>query len=171
MIEVAPNLFVGNQLDYEKNVFSREADGPKAGWAVVHACKEPYHRQALGYTGRGAPKDNPEYLFAFRENRLCLNLVDVDNADYVSATLMDVALLFIKANLAEGKKVLVHCNQGQSRGPSIALLYLAANGDPRFRNVDPVVAMSDFGEVYQPYQPAPGMAGYLTRNWPWKEAA
>ncbi len=41
MIEVHPRLFIGTELDYESQVRLRE------GWWVVHACKEPYHRQLL----------------------------------------------------------------------------------------------------------------------------
>ena len=58
MIEIYPNLFVGDQGDYEYQVKGQD------GWAVVHACKEPYHRQLLGYRTRGAPKGHPEYLYA-----------------------------------------------------------------------------------------------------------
>jgi hypothetical protein len=170
MIEVAPNLFVGNQLDYENAVYSDYAQGPKDGWAVVHACKEPYHRQALGYTGRGAPKEHPEYLFAFRANRLCLNLVDVANVDYVNTTVIDAALTFIKDSLADGKKVLIHCNQGQSRAPSIALLHLSHH-DERFRGLDAKQATERFKDIYPQYEPAAGIAGYLAANWPWQEAA
>jgi hypothetical protein len=57
MIEVTRNLFVGNNNDY--NLIQSESD-----WAIVHACKEPYHRNALGYSGQGAPKEHPEYLVA-----------------------------------------------------------------------------------------------------------
>ena len=46
MIEIHQNLFVGDASDYEQIV--RWEDG----WRVVHACREPYHRKALGYTGR-----------------------------------------------------------------------------------------------------------------------
>ncbi len=53
MIEIHPNLYVGHQGDYEYLVQGQD------GWAVVHACKEPYHRNLLGYTTRGAPKDHP----------------------------------------------------------------------------------------------------------------
>jgi hypothetical protein len=49
MIEIHPNLYIGHQGDYEYQVKGQD------GWAVVHACKEPYHRQLLGYTSRGAP--------------------------------------------------------------------------------------------------------------------
>lgn len=63
MIEVAKNLFVGNQNDYENLVKLRN------DFSVVHACKEPYHRKVLGYSGRGAPKNHPEYLIARRGDR------------------------------------------------------------------------------------------------------
>ena len=119
MIEVYPNLFVGNMQDYEQ---IKE----DSGWYVVQACKEPYHRQALGYTTNGAPKDNKEYLFAERDNRLILNLVDVAPAKYrfIPSEIIEKALKYIDATLSCGGKVLVHCNQGQSRGPTIALAYL-----------------------------------------------
>ena len=70
MKEVYPNLFVGSQTDYEFN--------PKLfdDWCVVHACKEPYHRNALGYISKGAPKDCPYYLFLYDEkHHLILNIV------------------------------------------------------------------------------------------------
>ena len=117
MIEVYDNLFVGSQED-------EAALRRQVGWYVVHACKEPYHRQALGYSGRGAPKTHPEYLIAARPGRLILNLVDVDNVSYISPEIIDAAVAAIHENIGVAK-VLVHCNQGLSRSPSIALLYLA----------------------------------------------
>jgi len=104
MTEIHTNLYVGNENDYEFKVKNRE------GWNVIHACKEPYHRQTLGYSGRGAPKDHPEYLIAKRDNRLILNLVDVENPAYIAKEIMDEALQFIDQNLEAGRKVLVHCN-------------------------------------------------------------
>jgi len=95
MIEIYKNLFIGNQDDYEIRVRAQ------ANWAVVHACKEPYHRQALGYKGRGAPKNHPEYLLAKRENenKIILNLVDVDNPDWINPIIIDEALRFIHSYL------------------------------------------------------------------------
>ena len=83
MIEVSKNLYIGNQDDYEFKVKG------SAEWAIVHACKEPYHRNLLGYTGRGAPKEHPEYLFARRNNSLFLNIVDVDSPDYIVKDIID----------------------------------------------------------------------------------
>jgi hypothetical protein len=93
MTEIHKNLYVGNETDYELKVINQD------GWNVIHACKEPYHRQALSYSGRGAPKDHPEYLMAKRENRLILNLVDVENPAYIAKEIMDEALQFIAQNM------------------------------------------------------------------------
>jgi hypothetical protein len=156
VIEVYANLFVGSQDD-EASIRGRD------GWFFVHACKEPYHRQALGYTGRAASKDHPEYLFARREGRLILNLVDVDDVNFVSPLIIDAALSDIHQNLM-AMKVMVHCNQGLSRSPSIALLYLAKFSD-LFGEQDYDDALQNFQRLYPPFAPAKGMADYVRLNW------
>lgn len=164
MREVAPGLFVGSQFDYSdivgKGVLDPES---KQGWAFVHACKEPFHREALGYTGRGAPKDHDEYLFARRGDRLILNLVDVDDPAYVRPEIIEAALDFIDDMLASGKRVLVHCNQGHSRGPSIALAYLVRIGHTAGKTHG--AAEEWFKGLYPDYAPAKGMREYLRANW------
>jgi len=158
MIEIQQNLFVGHQGDYECQVKGKE------GWAVLHACKEPYHRQLLGYTGRGAPKDHPEYYFAERGDRLYLNLVDAPNPDYVPEEIIDKAIAFIHAKLSEGLKVLVHCNQGESRGPGIGLLYLLSHTD-----VLPKASLDDalitFRKIYPAFRPSTGIEGFIEAHW------
>ena len=119
MKEVYPNLYVGNQADYDNNKQSFEE------WKVVHACKEPYHRRALGYMGRGAPKDSPYYYYLYdRMGNLILNIVDTDSPDYFNDEMIDEAIKYCLEGINNGKKVLIHCNQGESRAPSIALLAL-----------------------------------------------
>lgn len=156
MIEVYKNLFVGSQDD-ESTVRGQ------TGWFVVHACKEPYHRDALGYTGRAASKDHPEYLIARRPARLILNLVDVADMTYISPEIIDPALDTIHQHVASSK-VLVHCNQGMSRSPTIALLYLLkfTNALPR---QDIGGDLEAFKQLYPPYAPAKGMADYARVNW------
>ena len=158
MLEITPGLHIGDELDYERQVRH------EAGWRIVHACKDPYHRQELGYSGRGAPKGHPEYLIARRGHRLILNLVDAPNPAYIPKEIIDAALEFVHTALQEEASVLVHCNQGESRSPGIGLLYLA-----KFTDVLPMetleAAEDTFRSLYPMYNPGRGMRGFMTLNW------
>lgn len=157
MIEVMNSLFVGNEMDYEFHIKQQN------GWAVVHACKEPYHRQAVGYSGRACAKTHPEYLIARRGDRLMLNLIDVENPDWVHPLIVDTAIQFIDEKLESGKKVLVHCNQGFSRSAGLGMLYLAHCGS--FASMDFHTAEKEYKKIYLPYAPAGGIRGYMMRHW------
>lgn len=156
MIEIFQNLFVGSQQD-EADVRGR------VGWYVIHACKEPYHREALGYTGRAASKSHPEYLIASRPGRLILNIVDVADVAYIPPEIIDTAIAAIQRNITT-TKVLVHCNQGLSRSPTIAFLYLAKHTD-RYRLMDFSSAVDEFRRIYPAYAPAVGVFEYARLNW------
>jgi len=157
MIEIFPNLFIGTEQDYEFNVKG------KPDWVVVHACKEPYHRQELRYTSRGAPKGHPEYLIAKRERRLILNLVDAPDPNYIPKEIIDAVIDYIHEGLGNSHKVLVHCNLGESRSPSIGLLYLAIYTDKVQK--DFAMAEQTFREIYPAYKPGLGMRGFMMKNW------
>ena len=94
MIEVHEKLYVGAESD------EHQIRG-QPGWFVIHACKEPYHRQALNYTGRAASKDHPEYLLARRDGCLILNLVDVDDVNFIRTEIIDAALNAIHDNIKQ----------------------------------------------------------------------
>ena len=157
MIEVHRNLFVGDGL----TSVSRIGD---PDWFVISAAKEPWHRELLKYTGRAAPKDHPEYLLAYRPGRLVLNLVDVNDMAYIPDEIIATALTAIHAALADDRKVLVHCNQGHSRSPTIALLYLSKWTDT-FKGKDYDEGVEAFKVIYPDYAPAKGMADYARKNW------
>ncbi len=158
MIEVHQNLFVGNQRDYDFEVSRQD------GWAVVHACKEPYHRLFLNYKTRGAPKGD-EYFLAKRGDRLALNIVDVNNPAFFSKEeMIEPALDFIDEALSRGLKVLVHCNLGESRGPSLALLYMTARlGALPSESLE--AAEEKFRSIYSFYNPKFGLREHLHQNW------
>lgn len=158
MIEIHPNLYIGDENDYESQVRHQP------GWCIVHACKEPYHRQALGYSGKAATKTHPEYLIARRGNRLILNLVDAPDPAYIPKEIIDAALEFINASLQSGNKVLVHCNEGCSRSASIGMLYLAKNTD-KLPKENFLAAETAFRSIYSPYNPKSGMRGFMMNNW------
>lgn len=156
MIEITKNLYVGSQDDYELNV-KFESD-----WFVIHACKEPYHREALGYKGRAVANTHPEYLIAKRNNKLILNLVDVADPKYIPKEIIDTAIVAIDENI-DKRKVLVHCNQGMSRSATIGLLYLHHVGiivTDNFKEAE-----CEFLKLYPFYNPANGMRVFAEQNW------
>lgn len=156
MIEVAENLYIGSQDDYESNVKFQ------TDWFVIHACKEPYHRQTLGYTGRAVANTHPEYLLAERDNRLILNLVDVADPKYIAKEIIDKTIAVIDENIGH-KKILLHCNQGMSRSATIGLLYLHHVGiisTDVFQEAE-----REFLKLYPNYNPANGMRVFAEKHW------
>lgn len=156
MIEITKNLYVGPQEDYELNVKFQP------DWFVIHACKDPYHRQALGYTGRAAANTHPEYLIAERAGRLILNLVDVADPKYIAKEIIDKAIASIDENIKH-KKILLHCNQEMSRSATIGLLYLHHSeviSTDDFKNAE-----EEFLKLYPHYNPANGMRVFAETYW------
>lgn len=160
MKEVYPNLWIGGQDDYEGTARHESA------WRIVQACHSPYHKEALGYRGEGAPKNHPEYLMAYREQpkRLILNMIDADTSQYFRRDLFDAAFDFIQEGLGSGDRVLVHCNMGYSRGPSIGLLFMASKGlvipSSSLRQ-----AAEAFLKIYPKYQPGTGVWQFMEEHW------
>lgn len=155
MLEVYKNLFVGDVQDCR--FISPD------GWATIHACKHPCHINDVGYRG-SLPQSHPNYLIAEKEKDIFLNMVDMERelSPVYTNPIMKAAMAFIEKHIS-GKKVLVHCNQGMSRSPSISLLYLSRIGqvsDESFEN-----AVIDFKPKYPNYNPARGIALYMSRNW------
>lgn len=160
MIEVADGLYVGSDADFRKHLAPLMQGDTFATWAVVHACKEPYHREALGYTGRAAPKDHPEYLLAHRGHRLILNLVDAADPAYIPKPVVDAAIAFMEDMEERKRRVLVHCNQGHSRSPILMLLLLAPLLPADFNEAE-----TQFRGLYPPYAPGTGMRLFAEMYW------
>jgi len=163
MREVFKNLYCGKEIDFNIKKINFGTISQVHGWAIVHAAKEPYHRQFVGYTTRGCPKDSPEYLWAERGNRLALNIVDAPSSSFFDKRMIDKALDFIEQKLGEGLKILVHCNEGMSRSPSICLLYLIKHGIIKGDTLEDCEA--EFMKVYPEYNPGPGMRGFVKEHW------
>lgn len=152
MVEITKNLYVGDDNDF------KTIDD---GWYIIHACKEPYHRRLLGYTTRSCPMCD-EYYYAERDNILYLNLVDAKTIEYIPKIVINKAIDFIENNINE-HKILLHCNKGESRSPSIGLLYLNKIGAIHENN--PLVGIDEFRKTYPNYKPNPGMFQYVLQNW------
>lgn len=140
------NIFYGNQRDAENVITSNDL-------VILHCCKDPYHKQLVGYRGNLSP-NHPNYAFAINNNRMALNLVDMDtfSPNYVefNKKMFQKAFEFLDNN-SNSKKILIHCNQGESRGPSLAMLYLAHIG--YFKNQDYNQLKEAFKVMYPLYNP------------------
>lgn len=155
MEEIIKNLWVGGDDDVAKakaRGFSRltcAKDGPDG------------HRAMLGYSTLGAPQGN-EYLFAQRGNWGALNFIGANDSDLIPDDVIDAGLKFIHQQIQAGNKILVHCNHGHSRGPSVALMYLRAIGDlPQGFNR----AIHIFKTLYPDYDPTVGMKSKVRERW------
>jgi hypothetical protein len=153
MKQLARNIWVGDDSECDH----------KTGWYIVHACKEPCHRRRLGYKGKGAPKEDARYLFDEDENNLWLNLIDADNMSYISKEIIDKAIFCIRNAISEGKQVLVHCNMGLSRSPTLILLSLANTKE--YDELEFPWAILKFKEKYPDYSPANGMREFAKKYW------
>lgn len=153
MIEIYKNLYIGNDSDCIANYNKL---------AIIHACKT-CHQKALNYS-KSLPSSHPNYLIYENENNLFLNLVDMPKEFMPRFTdpIMKKALEFIDININE-KQILIHCNQGFSRSPSIGLLWLAINNHISNDSYDS--AIIDFKKLYPIYQPSAGIYLYLKNNW------
>jgi hypothetical protein len=146
---ISENLFIGN----DANCSTVGSD-----FAIIHACKT-CHQKGVGYRGN-LSSSHPNYLIYETDNNLFLNLVDMDQELLSKFThpIIKSALNFIRKHL-NTEKILVHCNQGQSRSPSIGLVYLAQNGNISSNYY--INAKEEFIKIYPEYLPGKGLELYL----------
>lgn len=144
MTEIYKNLFVGNDND------CRKFEG-----AIVHACQSCFVRGVCGNVRGKVVFENIDDLY--------LNLLDISTLSYDYAyPIIKKSIEFIDKKIKE-KKVLIHCNFGASRSPSIALIYMANKG--YIDNSSVKNAVSDFKNIYNNYYPGFGMYKYFERYW------
>ena len=148
MIKIHDKLFVGSIEDL-KGKEDKE-------WAFVHATKSIYKTI-------GNPQD---YLFHEDENRLFLNWIDAEEYEYFDwreegVSVVERALDFIERWLPK-RKVLIHCDKGESRGPSLGMTYLAkrVQKSGSYKEAD-----SSFYDVYENYNPGAGISLFLFLKW------
>lgn len=153
MIEVRPKLFVGNETDCIPGTADR---------VVVHACKHPCHQHAVGYRGN-LPSSHPNYLVLAKEYDLYLNMIDPDRPLFMPP-LFSEYLDFTRKNWEVGRSILVHCNQGESRAPTLAMMFMAKIlkeiPDESFQS-----AHREFVKLYPNYRPGLGIQTFLVKYW------
>lgn len=158
MKQVSPNIYVGN-LKHYKILEKTGQIGEDSDWGVISACKHPSYVEA---------RDNPDsHIYSSKlmivvPNRLIFNIVDSEKPDFFTLELFRESFKFIEAKLEEGKHIFIHCNQGVSRSPSIAMAYLAWKGEISSGGV--VGATTEFREKYEAFHPR-GIGWFMLHNW------
>jgi predicted protein tyrosine phosphatase len=153
MIEVYDRLFVGGETDCRPG---------NEELVVVHACKSPCHQRAVGYHG-SLPSSHPNYLVLEHSHDLYLNIIDPDQPLFMPP-LFTSFLKFAGRHWDDGKKVLIHCNQGESRSPTLAMMLMAKHiGAITDASYDE--ARAEFERLYAGYRPGLGIQTYLRRHW------
>ena len=153
MRKIIDRLFVGNDSDCFHH---------KEGWVCIHACKIKCHQRAVGYTGN-LRKRHPNYLHKKEENNLYLNIIDPPIPLFPNE-LFEYFFEFIIPHWENGKNILIHCNQGQSRAPSLALLFLAKYLG-MISNLSYDSAVQDYKKLDEYFNPGNGIAKHYKRNW------
>lgn len=117
---------------------------------------------AVGYQG-SLSRSHPNYLSLRREQDLFLNIIDPPKPLFMPAS-FHTFLEFADCQWSQGGKLLIHCNQGESRAPSLALLFLAKR---RFALDDRsyATARDQFTRLFPKYRPGPGIQEFLSANW------
>lgn len=152
------NIYVGTKEEYN-TALGQEM---KIVCALNRANGFVTHQSKVGWSGRGCNKDNPYYLFKEEEHAIYLNMIDGDDPKYVSDEMINAALGFMKKHLDNDETIFVYCSLGESRSPSIALMYMLEHG---FIDVSDNVFVDFRNNFYAKYQPKLGNAQYIVKRW------
>jgi predicted protein tyrosine phosphatase len=96
-----------------------------------------------------------------RGNHLYLNMVDPP-IPLFKPEMFKIFFAFMDKQISN-RPVLIHCNQGLSRAPSLTLLYMAKRLN-LLPNTSYQDALLEFEKNY-PYQPGKGIETFLTNYW------
>ena len=163
-IEVHDGIFVGSG-----------ADTYKFAGSMLHCAKNPWFDEAIAnlrlLENIGSPRQPhnisrlPRLLngnaILIDYNEMALNMVDANDHMYFGNDMVDAGLQFITDRLAEGDPVLVHCQMGISRSPSMAFLWMFEHG---FLDDDFQQARFQFTEIYPFWMPGQGVRKYLEKR-------
>jgi hypothetical protein len=158
-MELMANIYIGTELDYY-NI------PDKTEWAILHCCKYPFHCNFVGYKGNLSPS-HPDYAFKIKGNEMALNLVDMDyfSKNYLdfNKRMFETAFSFLDGYRNKEYKILIHCNQGESRGPTMGMLYAARLGAFDYADFDTTVAK--LRTLYPLYKPKTNIYETVKNLW------
>jgi hypothetical protein len=151
-------LFVGTKEQYPL----AKQRGMKIVCALNRASGFVTHQSVVGWQGRGCNPNNPFYLFKLEDDAIYLNMIDAEDPKYVNDEMINPALDFIQRHLNNDNEVFVYCSLGESRSPSIALMYLLENN-----LIEKTTNTIDIfkGSYYQNYNPKKGNLLYIKNRW------
>lgn len=132
-------------------------DAPRFAGSVLHCARDPWFVDAK-QAGFPTMPDTRDTVICIKYNEMALNLVDAADPRYFWDCTINTGLQFITDRMAAGDPILVHCNAGVSRSPSIALLWMWEHGflDKEFQYVT-----AQFRNLYRDYMPGNGVYLYL----------
>lgn len=141
------NLYLGSKIDYEEL-------NDKNNWAFVHACKS-YFDQLPEKVREG------ESCIAL-QNHFYINWQDLpDSASFKTEDFI-LALDFIDENI-NNKKVLIHCDWGQSRSATLAMVFLSKR--LKLLPSEFLDALNAFRLLYPDYQLPSGISKFTGKHW------
>jgi hypothetical protein len=155
--EIISRLYVGDE--------EAVPEATRRGYSILAACKDgspDCHRAVLGYTTLGAPKDENYYFYRSDAKHMALNLIDVDNPDYIPDEAIDAGLQFMKERYDAGDKVFSHCIAGHTRGPLMMLAFLRTIGEMPSGFL---ASERKFRALYPEYDPGRGMRVHVRARW------
>jgi hypothetical protein len=94
---------------------------------------------------------------------MALNMLDLDDPHYVDPDMILTGLNFVKDALLSGQKVLIACNAGHSRGPTVGLMFLKYIGD--LPNISYLRSVYLFHHIYKGYSAAQGIEQFARTHW------
>ena len=134
-----------------------------SGSSVLRCAKEPWFVEAKALAARSIYPDRVKFSAGgnaalINPNHMVLNMVDAESPRYFPDEMVNAGLDFITERFAAGDAVLVHCNMGISRSPSMAMLWMFEHGflDDEFR-----YAVPQFKKLYKDWMPGNGIWQYL----------
>lgn len=158
LLQVHKDLYVGDTAGL---VFTN-----RNKWSIIHLSQR-YHYSLFGWDLKfnKPPKDHQHYLIYEEAHEISVNLVDGASClfDWFGVHGFTHLMDFIDRELASNRKVLIHCDKGRSRSPSLALLYLSR----RIKTIPGhsfSVAMYEFKKQYPAYNPN-GIAEFIDMHW------
>lgn len=151
-------LYVGTKEEYKVAI----QKGMKIVCALNRVNGFVTHQSIVGWKGKGCDPKSPDYLFKRETNAIYLNMIDGDDPKYISDEMINPTLDFIHEHLNLGNEIFVYCSLGESRSPSIALMYLLEyNLIDKNQN-----SIEEFKTEYYPkYNPKNGNLLYIKRRW------